>query len=153
MANLDVSFCKKDQAGSQGHTVKWCLAWRPWQVGPHSTHSIPGAEPAQATDEAKREQTGLLIVPNWEEGDNPSASPSLSGLLPHPGWRVAGWMLSAGLGVEHKGGFALSSVKYKTITSQRTNSSRLEREQGEGDGEEQGGAWGQGIHRRFFRDL
>lgn len=39
---------------------------------------------------------------------------------------------------EHKGGFALSSVKYKTIISQRTNSSGLEREQGEGDGEEQG---------------
>lgn len=29
-------------------------------------------------------------------------------------------------------------MKYKTITSQRTNSSRLQREQGEGDGEEQG---------------
>lgn len=73
------------------------LAWRPWQVGPYS--KISGAEPAQATDGAKREQVVLWSVPNWEEGDNPSAPSSLSGLLLHPGWRVAGWMVSAGLGV------------------------------------------------------
>lgn len=68
------------------------LAWRPWQVGPYS--KISGAEPAQATDGAKREQVVLWSVPNWEEGDNPSA--------PHPcqvccctqvGGLLDGWFL------------------------------------------------------------
>lgn len=102
--------CQLLQKGSNWElgalTVKWCLAWRPWQAGPYSSHSISGAEPVQTTDGAKREQLGQESVPNWEEGDNPSASPIPDRSVATS--RLDGFCWAPCGAPEHKGGFALS---------------------------------------------
>lgn len=92
------------------------------------------------------------------------APPSLSDLLPQPGWAgglLEEWRFPAGLGggaPEQRGRcVSLSQGKQKAIMSQRTNSSGLEKDQGEGEmGRVMGrsrGSMEAGCPREGFRGL
>lgn len=80
----------------------------------------------------ERSKVGGRREPQW-------LPPPLSDLLPQPGW-AAGlleeWMFPAGLAgraPEQRGQVSLSQGKQETAVSQSTNSSRLEKDQGEGE--------------------